>query len=409
MSISPSPAQPQFTRLVGPLVLISTIFFLNFISRVALGPVLLPLQEDLGISLSRTGLIFLTLQAGYSVALLNAGWVSSRLTHRRTILLSIWAIGAGWICVGLSPSFPVMLACLFATGLGGGLYLPSGVASITDITPSCHWGKGFAIHEMAPSLSFILAPLLVEALLFLGSWRLVYIVLGLSCFVVGAIYRKHSTAGRFSGQPPRLKALRAILTRPAFWAMTLFFVLVVGGEIGVYNLAPAYLVKSHGIPREWANFILSASRLLSLGTAFGAGWCIDKLGLKRSLTVILSAGGLATIGFAWGSSLWVAAMLVLQPIFLVAYFPAGFSALTSISEDKQNDLTVSLTVTSASLLGAGGIPALLAYLGEHVSFSLGFTGLGVCLAASALLVPFLDFRNAAAVQEGQECRHTEGG
>lgn len=381
----------HFTHLVGPIVLISTIFFLNFISRVALGPLLLPIQDELGISLSRTGLIFLTLQAGYSVALLNAGWVSTRLTHRRTILLSIWGIGAGWICVGLSPNFALMLACLFCTGLAGGLYLPSGVASITDITPSCHWGKGFAIHEMAPSLSFILAPLLVEALLFLGSWRFVYIFLGLCCFLAGGLYRKKNTAGRFYGQPPRLKALRRILVRPAFWAMTLFFVLVVGGEIGVYNLAPTYLVKSHGIPREWANFLLAASRVLSLGTAFGAGWCIDRLGLKRSLAVILSAGGLATIGFAWGSSLWVAIMLILQPVFLVAYFPAGFSALSSISEDKQTDLTVSLTVTCASLLGAGGIPALLAYLGEHVSFSLGFTGLGICLAASAFLVPFLNF------------------
>ena len=60
---------------------------------------------------------------------------------------------------------------LIVIGLSAGFYLPSGIVILTDLVSREHWGKAIAFHELAPNLGFITAPLLVEALLGLASWR----------------------------------------------------------------------------------------------------------------------------------------------------------------------------------------------------------------------------------------------
>jgi hypothetical protein len=80
-------------------------------------------------------------------------------------------------------------------------------------------------------------------------------------------------------------------------------------------------------------------------------------------------------------------MLTLQPVFVVCFFPVGFAVLSLVCPKATNDLSVSLTVMCTSVIGAGFMPALLAWSGETFSFALSFVLLGVAMcAASALAV-----------------------
>jgi NNP family nitrate/nitrite transporter-like MFS transporter len=71
-------------------------------------------------------------------------------------------------------------------GAGAGLYLPSGIATLTGLVAPRHWGKAIAIHELAPNLDFVTAPLLSEALLNWTSWRGVLILFGIGSIAAGA-------------------------------------------------------------------------------------------------------------------------------------------------------------------------------------------------------------------------------
>jgi fucose permease len=77
-------------------------------------------------------------------------------------------------------------------------------------------------------------------------------------------------------------------------------------------------------------------------------------------------------------------MLTLQPIFVVCFFPVGFSVLAMVCPKATGDLSVSLTVMCTSIVGAGLIPALLAWSGERFSFALSFVLFGVAIFTISL-------------------------
>ena len=75
------------------LALLTGIFLVNFLSRVVLAPLLPLIEKDLGIGHAGAGGIFMLIAIGYAAGLFGSGFVSSRLTHRRTIAWAAVACG----------------------------------------------------------------------------------------------------------------------------------------------------------------------------------------------------------------------------------------------------------------------------------------------------------------------------
>ena len=97
--------------------------------------------------------------------LLGSSFVSSRLGHRKTIILSTVALGVALLFIGLSRQLWMVRSGFFARGMAAGLHLPSGISTLTELVNPRHWGKAISIHELAPNSSFVAAPLLAEVLL----------------------------------------------------------------------------------------------------------------------------------------------------------------------------------------------------------------------------------------------------
>jgi len=55
---------------VAPVVFLVVIFFINFIARVILSPLLPTIEKELGISHGEAGSFFFLISAGYVIALL---------------------------------------------------------------------------------------------------------------------------------------------------------------------------------------------------------------------------------------------------------------------------------------------------------------------------------------------------
>jgi len=83
-----------------PIAFLTAIFYLNFGSRILLGPFLPVIERELGLGHGGAGSLFLFIQIGYASGLLGSGFVSWRLTHRRTVVLS--SIGVGLAMIALS-------------------------------------------------------------------------------------------------------------------------------------------------------------------------------------------------------------------------------------------------------------------------------------------------------------------
>jgi len=369
---------------VRPILLLASIFLLNFLGRVILAPLLPTIERDLGVGHAEAGSLFLFISVGYFISLLASGFVASRLMHYRTIILSASAIGLALVAISLSDSQPGVLVGLVLVGLSAGLYLPSGISTLTSLVGPNQWGKALAVHELAPNLGFVLAPLISEALLKWFSWRGILAVMGVASIAAGVAFARFGKGGRFPGAAPSIASLQDILAKPAFWIMTILFSLGITGSLGIYAMLPLYLVAERGLDQYSANVLVAVSRISGLAMAFLAGWATDRFGAKKIMAAVFLLTGSMTVLLGLTKGYWLVIIVFLQPMLAVCFFPAGFAALSCIGPASSRNVAVSLAIPLAFLIGAGTIPAGIGIMGDFAHFAMGFG-----LAGGLILVGFV--------------------
>lgn len=385
-----------FRNTIGPILILTSIFFLNFTSRISAAPLAPRIEMDLNLSHAETGTLFLFISIGYFLTLVGSGFISSRLNHTHTIVTSNTALGIALICTAFCTGPWTMRLGLFFVGMAAGLYLPSAIATLTSLIPSQHWGKGIAIHELAPNLSFIAAPLIGEAVLVWFSWREVFLVLGVMALVMSPIFMRFSRGGDFKGEAPGFGALGQLFGNLSFWLMVLMFSLGVIGTLGLYTMLPLYLVSEHGIDRNMANTLIAFSRIPSILMAFIAGWATDRIGPQRTLKIVLLIAGVMTFFLGVASSSVIRYLVFLQPLIAVCFFPAGFAAMSSIVPPEFRNVAVSLIVPLAIVAGGGLAPIFIGFIGDEGSFALGIMICGGLIAIGSFFTGLLRFQEQSS-------------
>jgi len=365
------------------------IVFLNLLVRIILSPLLLTIENDLGITRSQASGFFLFISLGYVSTILSSGFISAKLSHRGTILLSIIATGLALLLISRNISLNGMRIALVLLGMSCGLYLPSGIAVITSLADSKSWGKAIAIHELGPNMSFIAAPLLVEALLRFYPWRVIFLLLGFACLLSGFLFAVRVKEGNFRGEPPNFANLGLILSKTSFWIITILFCLIVGTALGVYSILPAYLVSDRGMEQGSVNLLVGLSRTSGLFMVFLSGWLVDRFGVRLTMGAIGLTVGVLTVLHGLTHGIVLVLVVILQPMLIAGFFPAAFAALASIGPARTRNVAVSLMIPAGNLIGGGVVPALMGRLAEHGAFAIGFIVIGAMLTAGMLLLFFL--------------------
>ena len=138
---------------------------------------------------------------------------------------------------------------IFLTGIPAGIYLPTGITTITASVSPANWGKAISIHELAPSLAYIAAPLIVEGFLVFFPWQGVLALIGGVSLILGISFLRLGQGGDFRGEAPTPGNVRLLIGKPAFWIMVALFSLAISSSMGVYNMMTLYLVAERGIDR----------------------------------------------------------------------------------------------------------------------------------------------------------------
>jgi len=313
--------------------------------------------------------------------------------HRRTIIHSAIVVGVALLIVSQINNLWGIRLGLLLLGMAAGIYMPSGIATLTSLINFRHWGKAIAIHELAPNLSFVAAPLLTEALLLWFSWRGVLVFLGVASILAGLAFARFGKGGEFPGKTPSFRSSKMLFSEPAFWIMIILFSLGITGSLGIFAMLPLYLVTEYGMDRSWANTLIGLSRIPAVGMAFLAGWANDLLGPRRTLMAVFLLSGLTTALLGVTSGYWTIIMIFLQPIIAVCFFPPGLAALSSIGPPSTRNVTVSLTLPIAFTLGSGAIPTGIGIMADADSFSLAIALTGGLILMGAVLSFYLRTAN----------------
>ncbi len=371
------------------LCFLTGIFYLNFTARVTFSPLLPLLERDLSLGHGEAGSLFLLVQLGYCGGLLGSGFVASWLDHRRTILLSILTLGVILLILSRSASLAGMRVGLLLFGVAAGLYLPAGIATLTAEVPRERWGRALAIHELAPNLGYISAPLLAEALLRLLSWRGVLAVPAALAILMGMCFMLFGRGGEHRSELPGLPAVGQLLRDPSLWVLASLFSVGVGLALGVYSMMPLFLVSEIGMERPVANVVVGVSRIPGIVAIFFSGLVVDRVGYRRALVVFLTITGTLTLllGMVHGR-VTTTVLVFLQSTSVGWFFPAAFAMISMLFPPQVRSLAVSLVGMAGSLVGAGVIPSAIGFLAERISFSFSFVVLGILTLATLPLLLF---------------------
>lgn len=388
----PSEAGSTFRSRIGPILVLASIFFLNITGRIIIAPLLPAIEKDLSLSHVQSGSLILVTTAGYFVTVMGSGFLSSRVTHRNTILFSAFAGALALVGISFSHSLLGLRGSLLLLGLATGFYLPSGIATLTSLVPAKHWGKALSIHELAPNLGFVAAPLISEALLHWFSWRSVLGVLGLSSALSGWVFWRFGQGGTFQGQIPKLASYRKLFNQSSFWIMAILFGLGMGASFGIFTMLPLYLTAAQSMDRPLANTLIGLSRISGLFTTLMAGWATDRFGPRRTLLLVLVLTGLATLLMGFTSGVWLILLVFVQPMLAPCFFPAGFAAISRLGSAEGRSLGVSVAVPLGFLFAGGLLPVGIGILGDAGLFPAGFAGAGLLILSGSLLPRLLKLR-----------------
>jgi len=389
-SSGPTVGGGEFRGLIVPLLILTGLFFVNFTSRLVMAPLLPNIEADLGLSHAQAGSLFILISLGYITTLLLSGLLAARLTNRKALLLTTFALVLIMIAIPLARDLATLALALFGVGAACGIYLPTAMAIIYHLVRPQDWGKAVALHELAPNLSFCLTPVISAFLLRWTPWRGVVALTGGLTLLAGLVYLLAGHKDDFRSQSFSPSAARLFLNQPSFWIMALVFCLSIGSSMGIFNMLPLFLVAEKGLDQEWANTLISLSRILTIVTAFGSGWVTDRLGASRALKIYLLISGGSSLFLGLSPDRLITPAVFIQPLLTVCLFPASFAVLASVGPPETRNLALSFVIPPAFLIGSGPISAGIGYLGELGHFGAGIALVGALTMASTLLLPLLD-------------------
>ncbi len=387
-----SQGRDRLGQVMAPVLFLTGIFFLHFLARQLVGPMLPAMEQDLGIGHAVSGLFVLSMGVGFFLSQLGAAFLTSRFGYKPCIVLSLGGSAAALAAVGLAGTVWALFLAFFLLGVAGGLYVPSGISLISVLIHPGDWGKAMGIHELAPNLALIVAPFFATAVLAAAPWRWGYLALAGVLAAKGAAYATWGVDAQSRAPLPDLQRVRSIAGNPAFWGLGGLLSLAVGVETGVYAVLPLFLVNERGYALAEANQLLGLSRVPGLAVVLVSGWITDRLSSGTTLRLAMGMTGLTVIVLGLGPRDVTAVAVYLQAAAAACLFPPILSAASGISTPENRALTISLSLAVAPVLGGGLMPAGIALAGELGSFGLGMAVAGFLVLAGVFLVRSLEKR-----------------
>lgn len=357
---------------IGTLALISTAVFGFVTAMTMIGPLLLDLSRELGVSLGQAGLLAAAMALPWSLGAPFTGLLSDRLGRRPLIVVALGGIGAVSLGAALAPDFRTLLLLRFLAGLFGAFGPASLMAAVGDLFPPHRRGMAMGWLNMGFSLAAIAGVPVVAAVGGLFGWRWAFALTGLTLLGLAALIQvafpppKPTTTGTGI-----LGTYRAVLSVPLLGNVLSANLL----ERAVFNVAtlylPSFLMLSYGLS---AVDVAPALALVAIGAIVGnvaGGWLGDRFSKPVIFVVaqiLAGAIGLALFGLpvglipsALGGTLFGLVNASSRPAFLALGAELSSrhrgAVLGVLSLTNQGGVVVG-SALGGLIIGLGGYPTL---------------------------------------------------
>jgi predicted MFS family arabinose efflux permease len=388
-------AVAQGSRRTALLLTLSAGGLLSTATSIGITPFLLNIGRDLQTDLTGAGNLVALQSVSWGVASLFAGAASDRLGRRPLLVAGLLMLFLSGVGVAASYGYGWVLAWRIFGGLGGGTFMGTVFATVSDHFPPGQRGRSLGWVVTGQSLALVLG---VPAMTLAGSaagWRGAVLGHALIVFVnavlVWFVVPPH--APRAIDRPVPFRSL-ASLIGPRVWAL-----LFAGSAERVCYAAiavflPTYLLTRYAVDAPQLALGLS---LVAVGNLLGnliGGQLSDRLPAPHMLLAVslIAAGALALPLLSWSSAVWISIALGFAYTLVNASGrPAVLTVLSRVSNEARGAV-MGLNITFASF-GWIGATALGGFVVDVTGFAglayltFGFGLLGGALALGAWLAP----------------------
>jgi MFS transporter, DHA1 family, multidrug resistance protein len=331
-------------------------------------PALPAIARELGTS---TGTVQLSLTAflvAFAVGQFLAGPVSDGIGRRSLMLVGTAAFAVASVGCAVAPDAVTLIVARVVEGLGGAAAAVAGRAMVSDVAEGPTMARVFGTLAAINAIGPVVAPLAGGAVLTIGTWRLMFVVLAVLGAVLFAlvVLRFHETLPHErrggTGLAANTRRMGSLLRIPRFrW----YLVTGVLATVGFF----AYIATSSFVFQQQFGF---SEGMYTLVFATNATMMIVTTLLFRRVVGRFSEDSLLTFGLLLGSAgsigVLVSALTGAGPV-------AVWICLASVTSAWGFVLPASMTRTQA--VGAAA-PGTAAALQGGLTFGLG--GLGTPLA-----------------------------
>jgi len=379
------PDPPKGPRARGVTSFLGTLIWTTFLvsgASTSIAPFLRDIARDLGAELAAIGNLVGLLSAAWGVMSLVAGSASDRLGRRPILLGGVLVLAAARGGLALAGSYGTAAAWQFAAGLGGGAFMGTVFATVSDRVPAAARGRALGWVLTGQSLSLVLGTPLYTFLGALAGWRgsigiqaAATLLTATGVWLVVPAGPAHRPAG---SRPP--VALARLIT-PRLVALLAASAMERACFSGMAVYLATYLLTVYGVGLV---ALAVALALIALGNLAGnllGGQVADRLparALSYAASAVLTAA-LALPLMLWQPGLGVSVALGFAYSLANAVGrPSLMAALSEVSSEARGAiLGLNITTGSVGWLGATA-------LGGWLITRFGFGSLGIFSAVAAL-------------------------
>lgn len=322
--------------------------FLSHFYLLSFPPLFPLLTAEFGLTNAQLGLAVSAMSVA-ALLQMPVGSLVDRVGATRVFVAGVAVTAAGVALVGLSESYPVILAAAGLSGIGQSAFHPADYAILEAVTDPAVEGRSFSVHTFSGFAGFAAAPLVVGTLGLTVGWQAALLAVGsvgvLYAAVAGLLLRSLDVARRDerdraatrpadgddedgrdgegvhddadSRDDSAARGLREVL-RPGILVMAAFFLAMAFGGKGVHTFTAVLAVESFGLSEAVGNATLTAFFAASAVGILVGGVLADTRNPRR---VVVVAPAVAALG------IWLTVSGLLDPgavAFLGLFAAVGF-------------------------------------------------------------------------------------
>jgi predicted MFS family arabinose efflux permease len=267
------------------LLLVSAVQFVNILDFMIVMPLGPDFAKDLGIPLSRLGVVGGSYTAAAAVAGVLGSRFLDRFDRRSALAVSMFGLVLGTLCAGFARNLASLMLARVIAGAFGGPATSVALSVIADVVPTERRGRALGIVMGAFAAASVFGVPVSLELAQLGGWRLPFFaVAGMGIVVAGsAIVMMPPLRLHLANTDPRSRIFTFLRDPTVMHSLCATFSVMMATFCVVPNLS-AYLQTNRGYPREQLGALYLAGGSMSYVAMRIVGSQVDRLGATRVAT-----------------------------------------------------------------------------------------------------------------------------